>query len=108
MSCGAMIVSFLLLAGIVPGSTNCLQVIDEIHEMRSPSSVSGFMLSFTIRRLAGNFLQELNSFSPATSPGAPGAPGVPAGGTPAAGGGTTVGLPKIAGEGAPGRVARRS
>jgi hypothetical protein len=26
------------------------------------------MLSFTIRRLAGNFLQELNSFSPASSP----------------------------------------
>ncbi len=79
ISCGAMIVTFLLLAGIVPGSTNCLQVIDEIQEMRSPRSVSGFMFSFTIRRLAGNFLQELNSFSPASSPVAvgPGMPPVP-------------------------------
>ena len=67
ISCGAMIVTFLLLAGIVPGSRNCLQVIDEIQEIRSPSSVSGFMFSFTIRLLAGNFLHELNSRSPASS-----------------------------------------
>src|SRR5262245_46870157 len=68
MSWGATIVTFLLLAGIVPGSRNCLHVIDEIHEMRSPSSVSGFMLSLTIRLPAGNFLHELNSFSPGRSP----------------------------------------
>src|SRR5581483_1881708 len=95
ISCGAMIVTFLLLAGIVPGSTNCLQVIDEIHEMRSPRSVSGFMFSFTIRRLAGNFLQELNSFSPASSPPTvgPGMPPVPAPGVVAGGGVALVGLP---------------
>src|SRR5262245_61334848 len=68
MSCGAMMVTFLLLAGIVPGTRNCRQVMDEIHEMRSPSSVSGFRFSFTIRLPDGNFLQELNSFSPARSP----------------------------------------
>src|SRR5882724_5180273 len=67
MSCGAMIVSFLLLAGMVPGSTNCLQVIDEIHEMRSPSSVSGFKFSFTIRLPVGSFLHELYSTSPAVA-----------------------------------------
>src|SRR6266705_339988 len=71
MSCGAMIVTFLLFAGIVPGSRNCLHVIDEIQERRSPSSVSGFMLSFTTRLPAGNFLQELNSFSPGTSAAVP-------------------------------------
>src|SRR4051812_40914462 len=61
-------VTFLLLAGMVPGSKNCLQVIDEIQAMRSPSSVSGLRFNFTMRLLAGNFLQELNSFSPASSP----------------------------------------
>src|SRR5580692_3189632 len=61
-------VTFLLLAGMVPGKRNCLQVIDEIQEMRSPSSVSGLRLSFTIRLPEGNFLQELNSFSPITEP----------------------------------------
>src|SRR5882724_7988601 len=90
-----MIVTFLLLAGIVPGSTNCLHVIDEIHEMRSPRSVSGFMLSFTIRLPGGNFLQELKSFSPGSSA-APGAPGVPAG-VVGVTGVAPVGLPKIAG-----------
>jgi hypothetical protein len=39
---------------MVPGSRNCLQVIDEIQEIRSPSSVSGFMFSLTMRLLAGN------------------------------------------------------
>src|ERR1022692_2408492 len=51
---------------MVPGSRNCLHVIDEIQEMRSPSSVSGLRLSLTIRLPLGNFLQELNSFSPTT------------------------------------------
>src|SRR4051812_30508602 len=60
-------VTFLLFAGMVPGSKNCLQVIDEIQEIRSPSSVSGLRLSFTIRFPEGNFLQELNSFSPITA-----------------------------------------
>src|SRR5450432_397390 len=63
MSCGATIVTFLLFAGIVPGSRNWRHVIDEIHEIRSPSSVSGFMLSLTTRLPAGNFRHELNSFS---------------------------------------------
>src|SRR5436309_501748 len=82
-------VTFLLLAGMVPGSRNCLQVIDEIQEMRSPSSVSGFRLSFTIRFPDGNFLQELNSFSPITAAPvtvAPPAGGVTAGVGAAAGG----------------------
>src|SRR5947208_15703170 len=79
ISCGATMVTFLLFAGMVPGSRNCLQVIDEIQEMRSPSSVSGFMLSFTIRLLAGNFLQELKSLSKSAAvagvaPGAAAAP----------------------------------
>ena len=64
ISSGATTVTFLLLAGMVPGSRNCLHVIDEIHAMRSPSSVSGFRFSFTIRLPAGNFLQVLKSFSP--------------------------------------------
>src|SRR5215467_10019042 len=68
ISSGATMVTFLLLAGMVPGKRNCLQVIDEIQEMRSPSSVSGLRLSFTIRFPDGNFLQELNSFSPMTAP----------------------------------------
>src|SRR5450432_963334 len=67
MSCGATIVTFLLFAGIVPGSRNWRHVIDEIHEIRSPSSVSGFMLSLTTRLPAGNFRHELNSFSPGGS-----------------------------------------
>ena len=105
-----MIVTFLLLAGMVPGSTNCLHVIDEIQEIRSPRSVSGFMFSFTIRLLGGNFLQELNSFSPASSP----VPETPlAGGVVAVVPAAPVGLPKIAGPpaapGVPGtRLARRS
>src|SRR3954465_12204035 len=81
-----MMVTFLLLAGMVPGSRNCLQVIEEIQEMRSPSSVSGFMLSLTIRLPAGNFLQELNSFSPGTSPAGGVAPGGVAPAAAAAGG----------------------
>src|SRR3954451_9205024 len=80
---GATMVTFLLLAGMVPGSKNCLQVIDEIQEMRSPSSVSGFRLSFTIRLPDGNFLQELNSFSPMTA--APPLAAPAAGGVAAAG-----------------------
>src|SRR5579863_7203387 len=88
-------VTFLLLAGMVPGSRNCLQVIDEIQEMRSPSSVSGLRFSFTIRLPDGNFLQELNSFSPIT--GAPSAPG-------AAGTGAVTGL--AVGGGEPGRWRR--
>src|SRR5580698_1304497 len=67
MSCGAMIVTFFELAGIVPGSKNCRHVIEEIHASRSPSSVSGFMLSFTTRLPAGNFLQVLNSLSLASA-----------------------------------------
>src|SRR5580704_12602105 len=83
-------VTFLLLAGMVPGNRNCLQVIDEIQEMRSPSSVSGLRLSFTIRLPEGNFLQELNSFSPITVPpvALPIAPGGKAAGAVAAGGGS--------------------
>src|SRR5262245_45542695 len=65
MSWGAITVTFLLLAGMVPGRRNCLH---EIDEMRSPSSVSGFRFSFTMRLPAGNFRQELNSFSPGRSP----------------------------------------
>src|SRR5215831_8541415 len=67
MSWGAITVTFLLLAGMVPGSRNCLHVIDEIQEMRSPSSVSGLRFSFTMRLPAGNFRHELNSFSPTRS-----------------------------------------
>src|SRR5262252_4688832 len=77
MSWGAITVTFLLLAGMVPGSRNCLHVIDEIHEMRSPSSVSGLRFSLTMRLPAGNFRHELNSFSPASS--APPLGGVAAG-----------------------------
>src|SRR5580704_5490791 len=54
-------VTFLLLEGIVPGSKNCLQVMDDIHAIRSPSSVSGLRFSLTTRLPAGNFLQELKS-----------------------------------------------
>ncbi len=64
ISSGATTVTFLLLAGIVPGSRNCRHVIDEIHAIRSPSSVSGFRFNFTMRLPAGNFLQVLKSFSP--------------------------------------------
>src|ERR1700722_16408719 len=83
-------VTFLLLAGMVPGKRNCLQVIDEIQEIRSPSSVSGLRLSFTIRLPEGNFLQELNSFSPITDPpvAVPIAPGGKAAGAGAAAGGS--------------------
>src|SRR6476469_9760079 len=87
ISSGATTVTFLLLAGIVPGSRNCLHVIDEIQAIRSPSSVSGFRLSFTIRFPAGNFLHVLKSFSPiscvdpVTAPaGTPGVAGVPVAG----------------------------
>src|SRR6476646_5294626 len=105
MSCGATIVTFLLLAGIVPGRMNWRHVIDEIHEIRSPSSVSGFMFSFTMRLLAGNLWHELNSRSAceSTTPGvAPAAPGTAAPGlsgvaavAPAAG--TTVAPPGAGG-----------
>src|SRR6185312_2746337 len=82
ISSGATMVTFLLLAGMVPGKRNCLQVIDEIQAMRSPSSVSGLRFSFTIRFPDGNFLQELNSFSPITAPpSVPAAVEVPAAGT---------------------------
>src|SRR4051794_5143287 len=64
ISSGATTVTFLLFAGIVPGSRNCLHVIDEIQAIRSPSSVSGLRLSFTMRLPAGNFLQVLKSLSP--------------------------------------------
>src|SRR5262252_699832 len=93
MSWGAITVTFLLLAGMVPGSRNCLHVIDEIHEMRSPSSVSGFRFSLTMRLPAGNFRHELNSFSPARS--------VPPLGAVAAGGGGGAGG-TMAGEGGAG------
>src|SRR6185295_18594630 len=66
----------------VPGSRNCLQVIDEIQAIRSPSSVSGFRLSFTMRLPDGNFLQVLKSLSP-ISWFAPVTPVVPPGGVPA-------------------------
>src|SRR5262245_48534121 len=66
---------------MVPGSRNCLQVIDEIQAIRSPSSVSGFRFNFTIRLPGGNFLQVLKSFSPISwlEPVTPGPvpPGVP-------------------------------
>src|SRR5215831_19688731 len=90
MSWGATIVTFLLLAGIVPGNRNCLQVMDEIQLTRSPSSVSGLRFSLTMRLPAGNFRQELNSFSPASSPpvAAPGAGVAAAGGV---GGGVGAG-----------------
>src|SRR5215471_5309104 len=92
MSCGATIVTFLLFAGIVPGSRNCLHVIDEIHDTRSPSSVSGLRLSLTMRLPAGNFRQELNSFSPASSPPAADvAPGVAAPGAAVGAGGGVAG-----------------
>src|SRR5499427_10858381 len=83
ISSGATTVTFLLLAGIVPGSRNCLQVIDEIQAIRSPSSVSGFRFSFTIRLPGGNFLQVLKSlspiswFAPVTAFDPPAAAGVP-------------------------------
>src|SRR4051812_11772799 len=87
ISSGATTVTFLLFAGMVPGSRNCLHVIDEIHAIRSPSSVSGFRFSFTIRLPAGNFLQVLKSFSPIScvEPVTPAAPPAGAGGGPPAG-----------------------
>src|SRR5687767_7973635 len=103
MSWGEMTVTFLLLVGIVPGMRNWRQVMLEIQPTRSPSSVSGFMFSFTIRLLAGNFLQLLNSRSPGTSVtmvvGA-GAGGGAGGGEDAAGGraaapGVMLGAPPI-------------
>src|SRR5665213_724332 len=57
-------VTFLLLEGIVPGKRNCLQVIDEIHEIRSPSSVSGLRFSLTTRFPAGSAWQLLKVRSP--------------------------------------------
>ena len=51
IGCGEMIVTVLLCAGIVPGTMNCLQVIDEIQETRSTRSVFG--LRFSLRRLPG-------------------------------------------------------
>jgi hypothetical protein len=44
ISSGATTVTFLLLAGIVPGSRNCLQVIDEIHAIRSPQLGVGLQI----------------------------------------------------------------
>src|SRR6476646_2197898 len=89
ISSGATTATFLLLAGMVPGRRNCLHVIDEIHAIRSPSSVSGFRFNFTMRLPAGNFLQVLKSFSP-MSWFAPVTPSEPAGagGLPPGGGGT--------------------
>src|SRR5678809_1105355 len=89
---GATTVTFLLLAGIVPGSRNCLHVIDEIQAIRSPSSVSGFRLSFTMRLPDGNFLQVLKSLSP-ISWFAPVTPVVPPGGVPAGVVGVVDGVP---------------
>ena len=84
ISSGATTVTFLLFAGMVPGSRNCLHVIDEIHAIRSPSSVSGLRLSFTMRLPDGNFLQVLKSLSPISwfepvTPVVPAAGGVPDG-----------------------------
>src|SRR5262245_28137981 len=95
ISSGATTVTFLLFAGIVPGSRNCLQVIDEIQAIRSPSSVSGFRFSFTIRLPGGNFLQVLKSLSPISwfAPVTVFAPGVP---------GAAPGVAGAAGDGAPG------
>src|SRR3954449_7912835 len=95
ISSGATTVTFLLFAGIVPGSRNCLHVIDEIHAIRSPSSVSGLRLSFTMRLPDGNFLQVLKSLSP-ISWFEPVTPVVP----PA--GGVAVGVAPVAAGGAPG------
>ena len=89
ISSGATTVTFLLLAGMVPGSRNCLQVIDEIQAIRSPSSVSGFRFSFTMRLPDGNFLQVLKSLSP-ISWFAPVTPVVPPGGVPV---GVVAGVP---------------
>jgi hypothetical protein len=44
-----MMVTVLPCDGIVPGTTKCLHVIAEIHEIRSTSSVFGF--KFNLRRL---------------------------------------------------------
>src|SRR5678815_4132750 len=74
---------------MVPGSRNCLQVIDEIQAIRSPSSVSGFRFSFTMRFPDGNFLQVLKSLSP-ISWFAPVTPVVPPGGVPV---GVVAGVP---------------
>src|SRR6185436_15749975 len=105
ISSGATTVTFLLLAGIVPGSRNCLQVIEEIQAIRSPSSVSGFRFSFTMRLPAGNFLQVLKSLSPiswfepvtpaaAPPPGVAGVAVVPAAGAaPVVGAGGRVRFP---------------
>src|SRR5213076_2989233 len=101
ISSGATTVTFLLFAGIVPGSRNCLQVMDEIQAIRSPSSVSGLRFSFTIRLPGGNFLQVLKSLSPISwvAPLTPVVPppagGVPAGGVPGAGVPGGVGRPRL-------------
>ncbi len=111
ISSGATTVTFLLLAGMVPGSRNCLQVIDEIQAIRSPSSVSGFRFSFTMRLPDGNFLQVLKSLSP-ISWFAPVTPVVPPGGVPV---GVVAGVPAgvvagvvgaVPGTGGPGRGPR--
>src|SRR5262245_28832521 len=57
MSWGAMMVTVLPCDGIVPGTTNCLQVIAEIQEMRSTSSVFGFRFSFSLL-LSGSLRHE--------------------------------------------------
>src|SRR5215510_15693509 len=97
---------------MVPGSRNCLQVMDEIQAIRSPSSVSGLRLSFTIRLPDGNFLQVLKSFSPiswlAPVTADPVPPGgvvaeVPPGVVGAAPGGVVGGRPPGRFPGAPGR-----
>src|SRR5688572_13733429 len=89
---GATTVTFLPAAVIWPGNTNGLQVIDEIHAMRSPSSASGLRFIFTMRLPAGIFWHVLNSFSAAS------ASGDVTGAGPGGGGGAT-------GAGGRGRIA---
>src|SRR6185312_16994792 len=58
MRLGATIVTFARLAG-TSGTTNCLQVIDEIQATKSAISVSGLRFSFTMRFPAGSLLHAL-------------------------------------------------
>ena len=56
-----MIVTFLLSAGMVPGTRKDLHVIDEIHATTSPSAASGLSLYLTMRFPLGTCLQVLKS-----------------------------------------------
>src|SRR6187551_1646289 len=64
-----MIVTVLLVEAIAPGSTNCLQVIDAIHTIKSATSVLG--LRFSFKRLpAGNLRHDVTApSSGAATPG---------------------------------------